>query len=71
MKYFSVEVICDYNEIRVVAADNASDAALKVQNGDHQAVYHQKIGDIKSIGNIGAISNNDIRPLLNQLSILI
>lgn len=71
MKYFSVEVNCDYNEIRVVAANDASDAAKKVKNGDHLATYHQKISDIKSIGEVKATTNNEIKPLLTKLSILV
>lgn len=71
MKYFSVDVACEYNETRIVLASNESEAAKKIQDGDCLAIYHQNIGDITNINGIEPTSLMDIRPLLTELTILV
>lgn len=70
MKYFSIDVTCEYNEKRVVLANNESEAAEKLKDGDCLAVYHQSVGDIKYINGIEATSINDIKPL-TELTFLV
>lgn len=70
MKYFSVDVTCEYNEKRVVLANNESEASKKIREGDCLAIYHQNVGNIKNINGIEATSLNDLRPL-TELTILL